>query len=343
MHPSLRSYIDRVRQIRIPKPPRRNMLIALAVGIAVLLGGLMLFAQYFGPANPYGETTEFIVKPDTSVFEVTRDLRRAGFVKSTTAFAIAYHIYDKGRGIQEGGYKLSASMDTLQIAKALASPPYMAWVTFPSGWRKEQIAALLAKKLGWNAEEKKHWLEVDTVPSIDFAEGVYYGDTYLIPTDQQPAYVAARLRGRFQDVFAPYARQAAARGIPWTDLITMASLIEREASKNDRKIVAGILWNRIHKGMPLQVDATLQYLRGTDANWWPLPDPDDKQIDSPFNTYKRKGLPPHPIANPSLESIEAALNPEQTNCIYYIHDAKGTIHCSATYEGQITNVNRYLR
>lgn len=338
-----RSYIERLRPSRFTPTPRRIWIIVLAVFIVLLLGTLLVFAQYFGPANPYGETTEFIVKPDTSVFEVTRDLRRAGFVKSTTAFSIAYHIYDKGRGIQEGGYKLSSSMDTLQIAKALASPPYMAWVTFPSGWRKEQIAALLAKKLGWNAEEKKRWIEVDTVPSIDFAEGVYYGDTYLIPTDQSPAYVAARLRGRFQDVFAPYAREAARRGIPWTDVITMASLIEREASKSDRHLVAGILWNRIDVGMALQVDATLQYLRGGEGDWWPIPTPADKQIDSPFNTYKHKGLPPHPIANPSLESIEAALNPERTKCIYYLHDGNGTIHCSATYAGQISNVNRYLK
>ncbi len=339
----LRSLWYTLRQFRLRPVPRRNIVIGLSLLVASVLGALMLFAQFFGPADTTALPQEFIVKPDTSVFEVTRDLRQAGFIKSSTAFALAYHLYDKGTGIQEGGYKLSASMDTMQIAKLLASPPYMAWVTFPSGWRKEQIAQLLAKKLGWNAETKKRWIEVDTVPSIDFAEGVYYGDTYLIPTDQAPAYVAARLRGRFQDVFAPYAREAARRGIAWTDLITMASLVEREASKNDRALVAGILWNRIHKGMALQVDATLQYLRGGEGDWWPVPTSADKQIDSPFNTYKHVGLPPHPIANPSLQSIEAALNPQATNCLYYIHDSTGTIRCSATYAGHLANVNRYLR
>lgn len=332
------------RGLRQLRATRHSFLLAVCGFVLILLGLLLLYAQFFGPANPsYAETTEFIVNPDTEVFEITQELRNQGFIKSSTAFSIAYHIYDKGRGIQEGGYKLSASMDTLQIAKALASPPYLAWVTFPSGWRKEQIAALMARKLGWNAEEKKRWIEVDTVPSIDFAEGVYYGDTYLIPTDQPPAYVAGRLRGRFQDVFQPYAAEAARKGIPWTDVITMASLIEREAAKNDKKIVSGILWNRINKKMPLQVDATLQYIRGNEDNWWPLPTPADKQIDSPFNTYKVRGLPPHPIANPSLQSIDAALNPTQTSCLYYIHDNSGTIRCSATYAGHLSNVNRYLK
>ncbi len=338
-----RSLLETVRVRKPTRSLRVPLILLLVAFVSLLIGGLLLYAQFFGPANQFAETTEFLVKPDATVFEVTRELRRAGFVKSTTAFAIAFHIYDNGRGIQEGGYKLSASMDTLSIAKALASPPYLAWVTFPSGWRKEQIADLLVRKLGWSEEERTHWLTVDTAPSPDFIEGVYYGDTYLIPTDQPPAYVAARLRGRFQDVFADYAKEAAARGIPWTDVITLASLIEREAAKNDKHIVSGILWNRLHKGMALQVDATLQYMRGEKGNWWPVPDVADKKIDSPFNTYKYPGLPPHPIANPSLDSIDAALHPEKTNCIYYIHDNNGTIRCSATYAGHLKNVNRYLK
>ena len=336
-------YVERVRGYRPKRGWKRPLTITLIGGIVFLIGGLLLFAQFFGPVNEYAETTEFIVKPDASVFEVTRDLRRAGFVKSSTAFSIAFSFYDKGRGIQEGGYKLSASMDTLSIAKALASPPYLAWVTFPNGWRKEQIADLLTRKLGWSEEERTHWIEVDTAPSAGLIEGVYYGDTYLIPTDQSPAYVAGRLRGRFTDVFAPYAAEAAKRGIPWTDVITLASLIEREAAKNDKHLVSGILWNRLHKGMGLQVDATLQYIRGERGNWWPVPTPADKKLESPFNTYKHVGLPPHPIANPSLESIDAALNPDKTDCIFYLHDGNGTIHCSKTYAGHVRNVNTYLK
>lgn len=341
---SVLSYLADARRLRPRRTGKRHVLIAVAILVLGLIGSLLLYAQFFGPADPSAPTVEFIVKPDQSTYEITKELRSQGFIKSSTAFAIAFARYDaKGRGITEGGYELSASMDTLSIAKALASPPYLAWITFPSGWRKEQIADLLQKKLGWSDAEWAQWVEVDTAPSPELTEGVYYGDTYLIPTDQPPALVAARLRGRFEDVFAPYAAEAARQGIPWKDVVTMASLIEREAAKSDKALIAGILWNRIEDGMGLQVDATLQYLAGKEGNWWPQPSVDDKKLDSPFNTYKYRGLPPHAIANPSLESIDAVLNPERTSCLYYLHDPDGTIHCSATYAGQLANVNRYLK
>lgn len=338
-----RLFVETVRDRIARTSWRSRIFFALGAFVVLLISTALLYAHYFGPADVYGQMQEFVVKPDTSVFEITQELRSQGFVKSSTAFSLAYHIYDKGRGIQEGGYKISSSMDALAIAKVLASTPSLAWVTFPTGWRKEQIADLLTRKLGWSQKERTQWIEVDTAPSPELSEGVYYGDTYLIPTDQPPAYVAERLRDRFQDVFAPYATEALKRGIPWTDVITMASLIEREASKDDRKLVSGILWNRIRLGMALQVDATLQYIQGTPENWWPLPTPADKKIDSSFNTYKYRGLPPHPIANPGLASIDAALHPEKTTCIYYLHGSDGAIHCSATYDGQLKNVQKYLK
>ncbi|MEO6536600.1 MAG: endolytic transglycosylase MltG, partial [Candidatus Paceibacterota bacterium] len=90
-------------------------------------------------------------------------------------------------------------------------------------------------------------------------------------------------------------------------------------------------------------DATLQYIKGTEGNWWPTPLSADKYLKSPFNTYQHTGLPPHPINNPSLESIAAVLNPESTNCLFYLHDASHDIHCSVTYGGQKSNVNKYLK
>ena len=84
------------------------------------------------------------------------------------------------------------------------------------------------------------------------------------------------------------------------------------------RLISGIIHNRLKIGMPLQIDATLQYITGQSNNWWPVPRSEDKEIDSPFNTYQNKGLPPLPIATPSKDAIRAALNPAKTDCLYYL-------------------------
>jgi UPF0755 protein len=95
--------------------------------------------------------------------------------------------------------------------------------------------------------------------------------------------------------------------------------------------------------MALQIDATLQYAKGTEGDWWPTPTAADKSIVSPFNTYKHTGVPPHAIDEPGLGAINDVLNPEKTNCLYYLHDNNGQIHCSVDYAGQLANVNKYLK
>ncbi|HEX4104514.1 MAG TPA: endolytic transglycosylase MltG, partial [Candidatus Paceibacterota bacterium] len=186
----------------------------------------------------------------------------------------------------------------------------------------------------------------------DYFEGVYFPDTYLIPTSSTPAEVAARLVAQFNTSFAPYAAEALQQNIKWTTALTLASIIQREAAgPQDMALVSGILWNRLLATPPmkLQVDSTVQYARGNaDAatgsdGWWAPIAPADESINSPYNTYLNAGLPPHPISDPGLDAIAAALNPASTSCLYYIHDASGTIHCSATYAGQQANIQEYLQ
>ena len=337
-------HVPFLETIKRRRPSRRLLLIAGAAGVFLLVAFVLSYARYFGPVTPHATaSTEFIVAPESEFETIAQELKVNGYIKSMTAFRVAYAMRGGMHEISEGGYMLSPSMDAWTIAEQLSRPPYLAWITFPPGWRKEQIAEYLARKLGWTDEEKYTFVMIDTAQTPEQIEGVYYGDTYLIPSDQAPAQVAARLRDRFEEVFAPYAAQAVEKNVTWTEVLIMASLIESEAAKNDKHLVSGILWNRINDGMRLQVDASLQYFRGKEGNWWPLPDPEDKTFDSPFNTYRYAGLPPHPIANPSEESIEAALNPTKTSCIFYLHDNEGQIHCSPTYAGHRANVDRYLR
>lgn len=325
----------------VPSPRRRFTPKRVALGLLTFLFvSLLGYAYLFGPVDKNASMQEFLVAPGLTAEDVANRLEEEGFIRSSFAFRAAY----QGTGkVRPGGYRISRSMDTLAIADTLKRTPSLAWVTVAPGMRKEEIADLLAEYLVWSDEEKEEWLTVHTAPSPSFVEGVYYPDTYLIPTDQGPKEVAERMRKRFQEVFAPYANEAAEKGMEWTDVVNLAALVEKEAAKNDKALVAAILWNRIERDMLLQVDATLQYVKGSEEKWWPMPKSEDKYLESPFNTYQNLGLPPHPIANPSLDSIRAVINPDTTDCLYYLHDYDGQIHCSTNYAQHKDYVDTYLR
>lgn len=311
--------------------------------VAAIIVFLLGYSYFFGPTERTGVPEQVLVEPGTEIPALASMLEDQGFVRSEWALRFALYNKAGGRDIRPGAYMISKDMDTLMIARVLVGPPTMAFVTFPPSIRKEQMGEMLAEALGWSKEELLEWNTIATEPDPDFREGVYFPDTYLIPTDQSPSQIAARMRGRFTDMFAPYAQEAQEKGLEWTDVLTLASIVDREASKIDRELVAGILWNRLDIGMRLQADATLQYIRGSEGNWWPVPTSADKYLESEFNTYMNAGLPPHPINNPTLESIAAVLNPEPTNCIYYLHDYDHQIHCSLTYAEHERKIDAYLR
>ncbi|HRH24309.1 MAG TPA: endolytic transglycosylase MltG [Candidatus Paceibacterota bacterium] len=320
----------------------RHIFYAFLVLAALLIIFVSLHAALFGPPGTDTTRENLIVQPDETLEEIAADLEAKGFVRHAFVFRFAYTVARTDDSIRPGGYELARDMDAWTVAATLGRAPYLSWITIPSGVRKEEIAEILTESLGWTRAQHDEWLAA-TETSADLTEGVYFPDTYLIPSDQPPAQIAARLRGRFEEAFAPYATIAADKDIPWTDVVNLAALVEKEAAKNDKALVAGILWNRINKNMKLQVDATLQYMVGSEEDWWPTPNVDDKTSTSTFNTYKYEGLPPHPIANPSLESIAAVLAPQKTACLYYLHDSRGVIHCSTNYKAHVANVNRYLK
>ncbi|MFA6324763.1 MAG: endolytic transglycosylase MltG [Candidatus Paceibacterota bacterium] len=295
------------------------------------------------PEPPLPEGTDrFTISLSNTNEEITNNLFQAGFIIDTINFL---DLLNKEKTpISPGAYKLSKEMTEIQINKVLHSKPYMKWVVIKEGLRKEEIATILANTLGWTNAQKDNWISVDTIPSPEYTEGVYYPDTYLIPIAEEPALVAKRLLAKFNEKFYLFLPQFTAKNIKWTSALTLASIVQREAANNaDMPLIAGILWNRLNQNMALGVDATLQYMRGDiDKGWWAPIAISLKQTDSPFNTYKYKGLPPHPICNPGIPAIEAVLNPTTTNCLYYLHDKNHITHCSPTYEEHLQNIQTYL-
>ena len=316
--------------------------IVLVVGVS----GFFVQTIFFGAPESDTEVKRYVIPLNSDQNVLIETLETEGFVKNRQALRIA--LYLKGKSLNDispGGYRISKSMNAWEIASVISKEPYMKWIVIPEGYRKEQMAELLQDAFNWSDEEADKWVTVDTAMDFDHTEGVYFPDTYLIPVDEEPFKVAERLRAKFNEQFAPLAEEVAQQNIRWTTLLKIASIVQREAAgKDDMPLIAGILWNRLLKGDRLEVDATLQYIKGNkEDGWWPTVKPEDKQLNSPYNTYRNKGLPPHPISNPGITAMKATLYPEKTDCFFYLHDEEGNIHCAKTYEGHKANIEKYLR
>ncbi len=221
--------------------------------------------------------------------------------------------------------------------------PYIKIVRVEEGLRKEQIAEVVGDKLGWNEKEKSDFVNVHLALNTENQEGRYFPKTYMIDKDSDPVEVGTTM-------FEEFAKQTekiqkSKEIINQDAIVTIASIIQRESNgKKDMKLISGIIWNRIFLGMKLQMDATLQYAKGSEeTGWWGQVKSEDKKIESDYNTYMHNGFPPGAIANPGLAAIDAAYNPQKTECLFYLHDRNKNIHCSKTYEGHKRNIEIYYK
>jgi UPF0755 protein len=172
-------------------------------------------------------------------------------------------------------------------------------------------------------------------------EGYLFPDTYEFFENATTGEVYTRLRETFDLKTSELSKQVGPGGESFRDVMILASIIEEEVPEpEDRRIVSGILWKRLSIGMPLQVDATFQYTIGKGS--FELTK-EDLASDSPYNTYTRRGLPPTPIASPSLDAIDAALHPEKTGYLFYLSGTDGTTHYAKDFEGHKLNRAKYLR
>jgi UPF0755 protein len=218
-------------------------------------------------------------------------------------------------------------------------------VTFPEGFTARQIGARLASRQLANAADFDRYaartrLHVNgtLTPSL---EGYLFPSTYLIPVGAGPERIARIMTDEFfRRLPANAASKARALGLDVPQVITIASLIEREAQADDeRPLMAGVYYNRLHAGMPLEVDATIEYVFPEHHT---VITRRDLEIDSPYNTYRHTGLPPTPIANPGQASIDAAFAPVHSQYLFYVYKGNGHHAFAKTLEEHNANVERYL-
>lgn len=275
-----------------------------------------------------GDKKSFVIEKDESTLTIANRLQEKGLIRSPFGFRLTVKQKGLGGKLQAGVYELSPSMTAGQIALALTVGKNDLKVTIPEGFRLEEIAAKFEDSLGIPAKE--------FMTAAKGKEGYLFPDTYNFASGNTPSQVIAKMKANFDKKTGSLK--------PTGEDIILASLIERETKGNSEKpVVAGILKKRLDAGWPLQLDATIQYIAGRSGDWWPNTTLLDRKRTSTFNTYLNPGLPPTPICNPGLASIEAAMNPTDSSYWYYLHEPSGVIHYAATSAQHEANIDKYIR
>lgn len=281
--------------------------------------------------------------------KISENLKIKGLIKSSFHFKIYCVLLGTAKKIKAGNYYLSFSMGPGEICRDLVKGVSDEWVTIIEGLRSEQIGQIFAEKgfeinlIEWAEQVKNQALE-----------GRLFPDSYLIPQGADQKKILQIIDQNFQKkVLKDLAPEIQKSGLEMNQILTLASLVERETKHpSDRAIVAGILLKRLKNSWPLQIDASVQYAVGTKkcsstigpgCDWWPDSlSKDDLNINSRFNTYLNKGLPPGAICNPGLSSIRSVLQPKNTDYWFYISDKNGLMHYAKTSTEHNTNVGKYL-
>lgn len=324
------------RAARAATQRRRRFWLLLAGAFALLCSLVVLgVAPLFRPVATAHLATAIRVPAGSGVPAIATLLEGRGVIRSALAFR-AYLRWNRSGPLKAGDYVLSPDMSLEQIAHALELGPTGSAdgrirVTVPEGLTLKQIAGLLEERGVCSADG---FLRVATSPMAiaelhaDFPlpketlEGYLFPATYRFAPGASPEAVVQEFIVNFSTRIArPYQRELEARRASLHTIVTIASLIEREARvPQDRQRIAGVLDNRLRRGKRLQVDATVLYALGHHKDQVLYR---DLKIDSPYNTYRRKGLPPGPIANPGVDSVRAALHPEKNDFLYYVARPNG--------------------
>jgi len=320
--------------------------IIVAAGVIVAAAGLWFRDAVYGDRSQPAVATTFIVPRGSTLGDVVSGLQNAGILAHPIALRILARLRNDEADIQSGQFRFPAHQTSDEILRRLISGTADAvWVTFPEGFTARQIGARLAARSLVRADAFDRYaartrLDVDGTRTASL-EGFLFPSTYLVPVNADPERIARILTDQFfHELPANAAAKARALGLDVPQVITIASLIEREAQADDeRALMAGVYYNRLRAGMPLEVDATIEYVFPEHHT---VITRRDLEIDSPYNTYRHTGLPPTPIANPGKASIDAAFAPVQSQYLFYVYKGNGHHAFAKTLEEHNANVERYL-
>ncbi len=315
--------------------------------------------------------TQFVVAPGSTARGIAENLAARGFITDARLFEAFVRVNGLAGQLEAGTFQLSPHMTIPQIAYALtdARAAEIA-IRVREGWRFEQTADYLSQNTPLDGAEYRNRAAqvvltgIDTTTYAEFLdarppgatlEGYLAPDTYrLIAENATTLELMKRQLDAFRDRVMPLYREAVTAGrtkLTLHEVLTLASIVEREAVVDEeRPTIAGVYLNRLARGMKLEADPTVQYAMGYQADsglWWKAPVYLEEygKVESPYNTYKVKGLPPGPICAPGLASIEAALAPQTHDYLFFMAkgDGSGRHSFARTFDEHLKNVEEYRK
>jgi UPF0755 protein len=329
------SYDDVLQKLslRWQKHANRRTIIILVLAGSVLT---FLYVSIIRPPDNFPLETLVTIEDGTSANSVGVALEQLGVVRSSDAFRLLVVFLGYEKDIHAGDYLFKEPRDLFSVVRAVSIGAYglePMKIRVPEGATTKEMALLFgARLLRFNTER--------FISLSQPSEGYLFPDTYYFLPNATEDLVVRTMRQNFDSRLLEIRDQIDAFGAPLADVITMASLLEREARvMQDRRTIAGVLWNRLSRGMLLQVDAAFLYTLGKGTYQLTTK---DLMSDSPYNTYRNVGLPPTPIGSPSLDSILAAVTPINHNYLYYLADRSGVTHYSKTYAEHLRLKRKYI-
>ena len=331
---------------------RLGIIGAISIILAILIS-VFIFTQ-IGPYNKNNKKDIVVEIPQGATTSAISDiLYKNKLIKNKLLFKISVKLSNQAQHFKAGKYLFNQTYSNKEIIDDISSGKIYndgIKITIPEGsTSKEIISILIGKKLG-NEEsyenlisnpkefyDKFKFLKEEDITSL---EGFLYPSTYYFDENASEKEVLSEMLSQFNKVYTDKLRDRQKELKMTTEqVINLASIVEKEAVLDeDRPIIASVFYNRLKIGMPLQSDATIQYIFKERKK---IVTYKDLEIDSPYNSYKNKGLPPTPIANPGIESIEATLYPEKTEYLYFVAKMDGGNNYSTNYEDHLKYVKEY--
>lgn len=316
---------------------------AVAAAILLLVGIVAGYLWLVAPVTKGASAAVMVtVKKGEGVAALANDLVELGVIKNALAFRVLAKLEGE-TGLVPGVFEVNPTMSGSEVLQVLKTKPEELTITILPGWRREEIAEYL-EGLNLSDFDGEEFLRL-----TEGMEGQLMAETYRIFPNETAEKIVEKLHQQYlTDLEENEEIQTLvkASGRSWQEILTVASLLQREARDEEQmRNIAAILYRRLADNYPLQLCATAQYATGKDAKtgkWWEAPTLEDTQYDSEYNTYQYKGLPPAPIASVSVAAVRAALAPAENDYYFYLHDNQGRIHYAKTLEEHDVNKAEFL-